>query len=233
MNKQSHPTLYWVCDYLYMLVFKLIHHSNIIGVPDIFIHEPTLIKGLKFPQGAIASTHADSLSTKPLGTNFNEIWIENAIFFIQEHAVENVPCKMTAILFCLNKLRPDIAWKEICWVGASACGFTLDGRPCTGHGHGWLPRVKYDYWWFSCYINIAWPSWYLKSPATRLFVQQSSMIIDDFHVTLTSHKCHVVSDCQQLHCLFNSLFTLITNKTNCLTGPLCGESTGFPTQRAS
>ena len=55
-------------------------------------------------------------------------------------------------------------------------------------------------------------------------------------ITMVSHERHGVSNHQQLNCLLNSLFRLITKKIprHCITNTLQGESTsGLASQRAS
>ena len=48
---------------------------------------------------AIIWTNAGILLIRPLGTNFNEMWIKILTFIIHENAFEGVVCEMASILF--------------------------------------------------------------------------------------------------------------------------------------
>ena len=58
---------------------------------------------------AIIWATADLLLIESWGTNFDEIWIKNAIF-IEDNAFENVVCKLLSILCCVNSSPPSAAY---------------------------------------------------------------------------------------------------------------------------
>ena len=80
----------------------------------------------------------------------------------------------------------------------------------------------------------------VKSSMTTLMDHKSDMKLSliaiwQQNITVMSNEHDGISNLWQYHCMFNSLSRLTTKKLSnvYITGPLCGESSGFPTLMAS
>ena len=106
-----------------------------------------------------------------------------------------------------------------------------------GRQHAWLPwsHWRWQYmtaiYTFSRKMSVAWPLHRADaSPVLAHYVMFIGKTI-----ALMSNEHRAISDHQQLYCFSNSLYRLTMKDTSKLhiTGPMWGESSGFPSQRAS